>query len=139
MEIVEHDLTQRLPLSSGTFDLVLCCLVIEHLPDLDRIVSELGRICRAGGHVVISDFHPEMTRRGMNARFHDPEGGPKYQIGGYHRPVSAYVMAAIRAGLRIEEIAEHLMDEATAAASRSAQKYVGLPLLLTMKLRAPKG
>lgn len=136
LQIVEHDLTQGVPLSDCSQDIVLCCLVLEHLPDLEASIAELGRICRPGGVVVISDLHPEMIRRGVQARFRDGETGHKFQIdGGGHRPVSHYVMAAVRASLHIEHVEEHIVDQATAARSQSARKYLGEPLLFTMKLR----
>lgn len=135
LTVLEHDLTTGVPFDDASFDLVLCCLVLEHMPDLDASIAELARICRPGGSVIITDLHPEMTRRGIQARYRDAQTGDKFQIaGGGHRPISAYVMAAVRAGLHIEHIEEHIMDEATAARSRSAQKYLNQPLLLTMKL-----
>jgi ubiquinone/menaquinone biosynthesis C-methylase UbiE len=109
LEIIEHDLTLGVPLPSDSFDLVTCCLVIEHLPDLEGALSELGRICRPGGRIVISDFHPEMVRRGYHARFHESEGGRKWQIRGASHTIGDYVMAAVRSGLRIEHLSEHVM------------------------------
>jgi ubiquinone/menaquinone biosynthesis C-methylase UbiE len=131
--LLEHDLTRGIPLPDAAFDVVTCCLVLEHLPDLPRAIAELGRICRPGGHVVISDLHPEMTRRGLHARFRDASGNVQ-QIHGEHRSVSDYVMAASRAGLQVDTIDEHVMDEVTARPSAKAKKYIGEPLLLAMRL-----
>jgi malonyl-CoA O-methyltransferase len=135
LELVEHDLGDGVPLASGAFDLVTCCLVIEHLPDLDRIVAELARICRPGGRVVLSDFHPELMRRGYHARFRESPEGEKFQIHGAAHTVSDYVMAAVRVGLHIEHVSEHVVTEELTAKSRSAHKWVGEPLLLTLALR----
>jgi ubiquinone/menaquinone biosynthesis C-methylase UbiE len=133
LALVEHDLTRGIPLPDAAFDVVTCCLVLEHLPDLPAAIAELGRICRPGGRVVISDLHPEMTRRGLHARFRDANGNVQ-QIRGEHRNVSDYVMAALRAGLSVDTIGEHVMDEATARPSAKAKKYVGEPLLLALRL-----
>jgi ubiquinone/menaquinone biosynthesis C-methylase UbiE len=136
VEVIEHDLDgeEALPLPSGAFDLVLCCLVIEHIREIDRIVADLARICKVGGHVIITDLHPELVRRGFHARFHETDDGPKYQISGAYHPISSYVMAALGAGLRIEHMSEHIMDEETARRSVSARKWIGLPMLLAFKL-----
>jgi len=134
LEIVEYDLTAGVPLNSEVFDLVLCCLVLEHLPDIDHMLEELYRICKRGGHILITDFHPEMIRRGFHARFHEASTDAKYQINGAYRPVAGYVMSVLRAGLRIEHISEHIIDEEVARGSESAQKWVGLPFLLVLKL-----
>lgn len=136
LQLLVHDLNLGIPLASRAFDLVLCCLVLEHLADLPRMMGELSRICRPGGHVVVSDLHPEMTRRGLHARFREQEGGDKVQIEGVHHGVADYVMAGLSAGLTIVEVSEHVMDERIAARSSSARKYLGEPLLLALKLRA---
>lgn len=133
LALVEHDLQAGIPLESDAFDLVLCCLVIEHIAELQRFMAELTRICRPGGAVVISDLHPEMVRRGFHARFREAPGGTKFQMSGACHWVSDYVMAAVSAGLQISEISEHMIDEQTAARSESARKWRGLPFLLVAR------
>ena len=134
MAIIEHDLTTGLPVADHSADLVTCCLVLEHVAALDPILAEMARAVRPGGRVVISDFHPEMLRRGYHARFREDPEGPKFQMQGRAHTVSDYVMAAVRAGLSITHASEHVMTEAIAARSRSAKKWVGLPLLLLLEL-----
>ncbi len=138
IDVVEHDLTQGLPQSDATADLVTCCLVLEHLHGLDAIIAEMARVCRPGGRVLISDFHPEMLRRGYHARFREAPGGPKYQMQGEAHTVSDYVMAAARAGLTLTHASEHVMTDALAASSRSARKWVGLPLLFVLEGARPR-
>lgn len=138
IKLVEHDLTQGLPQSDGMADLVTCCLVLEHLPRLDLIFAEMARACRPGGRVLISDFHPEMLRRGYHARFREAPEGPKFQMQGEAHTVSDYVMAATRAGLRIGHASEHIMTQTLAESSRSAKKWVGLPLLFVLESTKPR-
>ena len=134
LKIYEYDLTKGIPFESNAFDRVICCLVIEHIPDIDRMFFELARICKPGGQVIVTDFHPEMIRRGYHARFRVAPGGAKHQISGAYHPVSSYVMAVVRSGLIIKHISEHIMDDKTVAHSKSAKKWVGFPLLLVLKL-----
>lgn len=138
IDLVEHDLTQGLPQADASADLVTCCLVLEHLPDLGVIFGEMARVARPGGRVLISDFHPEMLRRGYHARFREAPEGPKFQMQGEAHTVSDYVMAATRAGLAISHASEHIMTEALAASSRSAKKWVGLPLLFVLECNRPQ-
>src|SRR5262249_41475340 len=89
-----HDLAETLPLDAGTFDRVLCCLVLDHIADLDRFFRELKRICRPGGQVVGSVMHPAMMLRGIRARFTDPATGRDTRPQSYPHQLSDYVMSA---------------------------------------------
>jgi len=48
LSFLHHDLTKPIPLPDRSFDLVLSCLAMEHLPSLDLPFSEMARICRPG-------------------------------------------------------------------------------------------
>jgi len=47
-----------LPLAVRSFDAVVTCLVLEHLPDLDGALDEVARVLRPGGRFVIFINHP---------------------------------------------------------------------------------
>jgi 2-polyprenyl-6-hydroxyphenyl methylase / 3-demethylubiquinone-9 3-methyltransferase len=40
---------EHLPLDDRSFDLVYCCDVLEHVEDLNRVISESARVLRPGG------------------------------------------------------------------------------------------
>jgi 2-polyprenyl-6-hydroxyphenyl methylase/3-demethylubiquinone-9 3-methyltransferase len=40
---------EQLPLEDASFDLAYCCDVLEHVSDLDRVVSETARVLKPGG------------------------------------------------------------------------------------------
>lgn len=130
-----HDLTQPLPLPDASFDLVLNCLVLEHIADVDRFIGELARVCRRDGAVWISVMHPAMLLRGVSARFTNPETGEKTNPQSHRQQISDYVMAATRAGLRFTHMSEHHVDAELMERSVSAQRYAGWPMLLVMGLR----
>jgi malonyl-CoA O-methyltransferase len=48
--------------------------------------------------------------------------------------VSDYVLAALKAGLTIQAMQEHLVDQKLAARSERAQRYLGWPMLLLFEL-----
>jgi ubiquinone/menaquinone biosynthesis C-methylase UbiE len=44
----------RLPFADGSFDVVLCTEVLEHVPDPARVVAELTRVAGPEGRVIVS-------------------------------------------------------------------------------------
>lgn len=137
VRFIAHDIATRLPLADGAFDRVLCCLVLDHVGDVRGLFSELGRICRPDGFVLITSMHPAMMLKGVQARFTDPGTGEKVRPASVANQISDYVMGAIRAGLTIDAMSEHAPDEALVARRPRAEKYLGWPMLLVIRLRPP--
>ncbi len=141
VRFVLHDVATPLPLEDGAADRVLCCLVMEHVADLTALFRELGRACAPAprGAIIVSAMHPAMMLRGVQARFHDPRTGARTQPASLPHQVSDYVMAALSAGLTIEHLGEHALDEALAAEHPRGARYAGWPMLLLMKLSRDRG
>ena len=141
VRFVLHDVATPLPLEDGAADRVLCCLVMEHVADLTVLFRELGRACAPAprGAIIVSAMHPAMMLRGVQARFHDPRTGARTQPASLPHQVSDYVMAALSAGLTIEHLGEHTLDEALAAEHPRGARYAGWPMLLLMKLSRDRG
>jgi len=65
--------TGALPLPDGHFDLATCFGVLHHVPNVSRVVGELSRCLRPGGHLLVRepvvsmgdwrDRRPGLTRR----------------------------------------------------------------------------
>lgn len=130
-----HDLFKPFPYRGASFDVVLCCLVLDHIKNLDFFFAEMRRICRPTGSLICSVMHPAMMLRGIQARFTDPATGRETRPESYANQISDYVMAAVRAGLFLDHLSEHAVDEALALRSPRARKYLGWPILLLMKAR----
>jgi malonyl-CoA O-methyltransferase len=135
IRFIQHDLAHPLPLPDAAFDRVICCLVLDHIADLESFFRELKRICKPDGFIAISGMHPAMTLKGVQARFTDPSSGNKVLLAGAEHCFSDYIMAVVRAGLRIEHLSEHCPDAALSARCERAKKYEGWPTLMLMKLR----
>jgi malonyl-CoA O-methyltransferase len=135
VRFVAHDLHTPLPFGPE-FDLVVSGLVLEHLHDLNRFFAEARRVLRPGGRAVVSAMHPAMFLRGAQARFTDPGSGELIQPGSVPHPVAAFVMAAVRAGFRLDDVAELAPDAAFATHCPRAVKYVGWPMLVVLALTA---
>jgi SAM-dependent methyltransferase len=57
---------QALPFESGSFDFVFCRFLMEYLPDKQRAVQEMLRICRCGGKILLQDLDGQLL-------WHSPE------------------------------------------------------------------
>lgn len=95
----------RLPVPDDAVDLVTCCLALTHVPSLGPVMGEFARVLRPGGHLVISDMHPEGVARGYvpNVRLADGRPG---RIATYHHAVGEYLRAALHAGLEVRRCEE---------------------------------
>jgi ubiquinone/menaquinone biosynthesis C-methylase UbiE len=134
-----HDLHHPLPFAAGEFALVVSGLVLEHLRDLEAFFREARRVLRTGGRAVISAMHPAMFLRGSQARFTDPDSGEVVQPGSFPHQMADFVMAALRAGFRLDALGEYAPDAAFAGRYRRAEKYVGWPMLVVLQLTATEG
>ena len=74
--------------------------------------------------------------RGAWARFTDPESGEKIAPGSVPHSISDFVMAAVRAGFALADVAEYAPDVAFADRYPRAARYVGWPMLVMLALRA---
>ena len=134
LTFIRHDLAKPLPLESAAFDRVFCCLVLDHIDELERFFLELRRLCRMDGCIVISVMHPAMSLRGVQARFIDPASDHRISLASHAHQMSDYLMAALRARLTLAHVSEHSLDAALADRSPRGSKYLGWPMLLLMKL-----
>ena len=134
VHLVCQDITRGLAVRSGCCDLVISCLVLDHIADLIGLMKEMKRVCRPTGAICLSVMHPAMNLLGVQARFNDPATGEKTYPLSLRHQISDYVMAAVGAGLTIEVMQEYVVDDQLTRISMRAQKYLGQPLLLLMRL-----
>jgi malonyl-CoA O-methyltransferase len=141
VRFARHDVSTPLPVDDGSADRVLCCLVMEHVADLHALFRELARVCAPAprGAIVVSAMHPAMMLRGVQPRFHDPRTGARTRPASLPYQVSDYVTAALGAGLALEHLGEHAVDEPLAAEYPRGARYVGWPMLLLMRLGRDDG
>ncbi|MEU7145260.1 methyltransferase domain-containing protein [Nocardia sp. NPDC046473] len=105
----------RLPVDDATVDLVVCALALNHNSSLDPILAEFARVLRPGGHLVITDTHPEAVARGSIPTVRSPEGQPG-RIPVYRYLVGDYLRAALSSGFQLRRCEEPVLPPAPAPA-----------------------
>jgi len=107
----------------GSYDLVLCCLVLSHVKDLDEAVAELAAHVRPGGRLVVSDFHPVNILLGWRTSY--SYQGQKYVVPNYLHLPAAYFSAMTAAGLEVVELYE----------TGRTKRLPGLPMAIVLEAR----
>jgi ubiquinone/menaquinone biosynthesis C-methylase UbiE len=52
--LVRSDASQSLPFGDDTFSLITCLDVLEHLDDDRTLLNEMVRVCKPGGHIILT-------------------------------------------------------------------------------------
>jgi len=116
-----------LPFASASFDTVLCTSVLEHVHDAEAVVSEIARVLRPGGRLIITvpflyptheapydywrtthwGLRSVLTRHGLEVDTLAAQGGPvllvtHYLIGGFAKLVMLFAKRLGRLGSLID-------------------------------------
>lgn len=86
------DLARPWPCAAHTIDLIVCNLVLEHVPDLAPIFAEAARVLAANGRFFISELHPQRQLQGSQAHFQ--RGAETIAIPAFTHPLTEYAAAA---------------------------------------------
>jgi SAM-dependent methyltransferase len=130
---------RALPFPAGTFRSAWCRLAIGHVREADRVYAELGRVLAGGGHLFISDFHPEASRRGMARTFRS--GDRLLAVEHHLHELDEHRSAATAAGLEIETTLELVAGDEVRLFFEAAgrldawERQRELPVLLALRLR----
>ncbi len=124
-KLLQGDLC-ALPLASESFDLVVCGLAVGHVENLRRAMAEAGRVLRAGGEFLYSDFHPFGALAGWRRTFRAGDG-KEYAVRHFTHWYEDHVAACRAAGLEITAVREPKIA--------IAHKWRGFPAVLVIKAR----
>jgi len=136
---LQGDLSEGLSCPSNAFDLVVCALTLSHFGDLRAPIAECSRVVRPGGHLLVTDFHPQAIKNGWEPTcFREGEGyilpHPEHDRTDYFDAISA-------AGCDLISVKEVLVrdqpPESILAPDRDAflQQYGDWPMCLIVLAR----
>lgn len=147
---------ESLPFPDASFDAVVCCLVFEHIDDVDGALFEVSRVLRPGGRFVFCLNHPLLQTPGsgwIDDQILDPPE-QYWRIGPYlteqavveevekdvyirfvHRPLGRYVNAMADVGMTIERMLEPAPPPGFIARAPEYTEVATVPRLLTLVAR----
>jgi SAM-dependent methyltransferase len=151
---------ERLPFRDGSFDAVVCCLVIEHAFDPDTVLKEAVRVLAVGGRFLLLVNHPLF--QGTGSGFVDDQilGEHYWRVGPYlheevvleevdpgvklpfaHRPLSRYVNPVTALGCVLTRLEEPEPPLAFLEGSVDLELESAIPRLLLLRFErlAPRG
>ena len=99
------DLAKRWPCEDGTYDLIICNLVLEHIQNLTHIFSEAARTLRPNGNFFINELHPFKQYLGTKARYEQDEEIIEVEAFTHH--ISDFTNAATTSGMKLEKLNEY--------------------------------
>ena len=143
---------ERLPYRDGSFDGVVCSLVIEHAEDVDAVLGEVARVLAPGGRFLLLVNHP--LYQGSGSGFVDDQilGERYWRVGPYlvedvswedvdsgvrvpfaHRPLSRYVNPLAARDLLLTRMLEPPPLAEFLATSVDPELEAAIPRLLAMR------
>ncbi len=117
-----------LPFTDGTFDIAITKDVICHVPDKAAFLTDIRRILRPGGTLLVADFFDNRSASDAGAAaLYDAyvDGMAAYGLNFHFRPQADYEAAIADAGLRLSEHRDH--TDASAAVAKRENETLGSP------------
>lgn len=143
-----------LPFPDGHFDVVIACLVFEHIDDVDEAIAEVGRVLEPGGRFLFFLNHPLLQTPDsgwIDDQILDPPE-QYWRIGPYlredksieevekgvyipfiHRPLHRYLNALIDNGLLLTRIEEPAPPPGFLARAHEYTDAAEIPRLLFLR------
>jgi len=144
----------HLPVASGVVDVVVACLVFEHIENVDAAIAEVARVLAPGGRFLFFLNHPLLQTPNsgwIDDQVLDPPE-QYWRIGPYlvedatieevekgvfipfiHRPLSRYVNAMADNGLTITRMEEPAPPPGFLAAAAEYRAAATIPRLLFLR------
>jgi SAM-dependent methyltransferase len=115
-------------LPTAKYDLVMMCLVDEHVAELAPLYVEAARLARPGAAYVLVGFHPSfIMATGMPTHFQAADGEP-VAIETHVHLLSDHAKAALSAGWQLAELREQVIDDRWVATKPAWAAYRDVPI-----------
>jgi SAM-dependent methyltransferase len=132
-------------LETGSFDIVLCALVLDYVENWHGLFREFDRLLKGFGILVFSAGHPFMDYRWhTEAPYYDTVPveetwtgfGMEIKVPHYRRPLSSMLTPLLEAGFTIEQVLEPRPgDDLKAADPRAFERLSELPGFICVRAR----
>jgi ubiquinone/menaquinone biosynthesis C-methylase UbiE len=144
---------EALDFGDASFDLVVSYLSLIDIEGLDQAISEMARVLRPGGALLIANLASFFTAGPPSGWIKGADGEPRFFIDHYleergewvswaglyvqnwHRPLSRYMSHLLAQGLQLSYFAE---PEPIESDAEKAARYRRVPFFLVMEWRKPK-
>jgi|ERR1700733_6264523 malonyl-CoA O-methyltransferase len=132
---------RAIPFPSERFDMVWCRLVLGYVPDALQAYMELARVCKPGGYIFVTDFHPDASAAGHRRTFTD-QAGIVHNI--EHYVHNNHMEVAAKAGLSVVAHRDGAVGPSIRAfyvrgiGVRAYKRDTGLKLVAAFLFRRPR-
>lgn len=109
-----------IPIASGVADLAVCSFAASYVADLRLLGSELSRVLRKGGRVILSDLHPAGLEKGWRRTFR--HGAEVVEISNFRFSLDHLFNTFREHGLKLERLISPCFGEAERPIFRSCGK-----------------
>ncbi|MDB4970670.1 MAG: hypothetical protein JWN44_6359 [Myxococcales bacterium] len=123
--------------AGAPFDVVLYCLVLEHVEKLDGALAAAASTLRPGGTLHLYELHPAMWHDG--ARAHFVVDGREQLLPSWPHDEAEWASVLPACGLELVEVRSWYATEAACSASAKLRKRLGQPVLLEAVARRTPG
>lgn len=118
------------PVPGGPFDVVLVCLVLEHVRDVAPVVAAAASALAPSGRLVAIELHPGLHARGVGANFRVADS--EVRLPSFAHGAAELIAAAQAAGLPAAVAIPHRPSPAALARSAKLGRFADLPVLLEL-------
>jgi ubiquinone/menaquinone biosynthesis C-methylase UbiE len=134
----------HIPYEDASADVGISTLTLGFVHDLAPAITEMSRVLRPNGMMLIADLHPNHKALGWKRNFTIRSGDSatqSYEIENYAHSIAEYRHAFGKTDLEIEYLAEPFIDSTVQNvfehfdAMKVYKKHLGDPILLIFKLR----
>jgi SAM-dependent methyltransferase len=134
--LVEADVAAT-GLPDGEYDLVIACLVDEHLDELAPLYREAWRLSGPGARFVLVAYHPNfIMTTGIPTHFTSSSGEPIAIVTHVHL-LSEHVTAGLATGWQLAEMREGRVDDRWLAVKPKWERFRNHPVSAALVWRRP--
>jgi malonyl-CoA O-methyltransferase len=119
---------QMLVEAGARFDVILLCLVLEHVRAVEPVFAAAAAALQPGGRLLALELHPALADRGVGANFR--VGEVEVRLPSFRHDANELGSAAARAGLRTLAAIDHAPTAESLQQSAKLSRYIGMSVLL---------